>query len=161
MRLRVFHRYVSKYGDWQSYIKIDFKEKPRQFLDGKDLLAFADPSRQFKDQVEKGKFVSDIVHWWRHLRHKMDVMVCRHLLSCQTKVELYKENILFFLSNSQMPSKFRSRRKGRIILTSGSAFSEFLEISTMSGIFSPKCDFYHDMNRRYIYSRILPWQKQK
>ena len=54
------------------------------------------PSYQFKDQVEEGKFVSDIIHWWRHLWHKMDVMVCRHLLSCQTKVALYKENILFF-----------------------------------------------------------------
>ena len=75
---------------------MDFKEKPIQFLDGKNLLAFVDPSCQFKDQVEEGKFVSDIIHWWRHLRHKMDVMVCRHLLSCQTKVALYKENILFF-----------------------------------------------------------------
>ena len=43
-------------------MKMDFKEKPRQFLDGKDLLAFADPSCQFKDQVEEGKFVSDIIH---------------------------------------------------------------------------------------------------
>ena len=75
---------------------MDFKEKPRQFLDGKDLLAFVDPNCQFKDQVEGGKFVSDIIHWWRHLPHKMDVMVCRHFLSCQTKVALCKENILFF-----------------------------------------------------------------
>ena len=41
---------------------MDFKEKPRQFLGGKYLLAFEDPSYQFKDQVEKGKFVSDIIH---------------------------------------------------------------------------------------------------
>ena len=43
-------------------MKMDFKEKPRQFLDGKDLLAFVDPSCQLKDQGEEEKVVSDIIH---------------------------------------------------------------------------------------------------